>query len=130
MEGIQPIVHDVAAHGGSHHRIQLASGTRIPGLCATHIAQGQSMTRIPTRFCLFCSLRNALSVKHLEMDELTQLITLPFHTLLMTHFSPLVVANIEEGVLSNDHGELHLRELLAKPPHKINAAKLVISGLT
>ena len=66
-------------------------------------------------------------MKNLEMDELAELITLLLQTPTGTHFSPLVVADVDEGVLSHDHGELHLGELLAQPSHKIDAAELVIT---
>lgn len=46
------------------------------------------------------------------MDELAELITLLLQTPTGTHFPPLVVADVDEGVLSHDHGELHLGELL------------------
>ena len=61
------------------------------------------------------------------MDELAELITLLLHSPTGTHFPPLVVADVDEGVLSHDHGELNLRELLAQPSHKIDAAELVIT---
>ena len=66
-------------------------------------------------------------MKNLEMDELAELITLLLQPPTGTHFPPLVVADVDEGVLSRDHGELNLRELLAQPSHKIDAAELVIT---
>lgn len=66
-------------------------------------------------------------MKNLEMDELAELITLLLQSPTGTHFPPLVVADVDEGVLSHDHGELHLGELLAQPSHKIDAAELVIT---
>ncbi len=66
-------------------------------------------------------------MKNLEMDELAELITLLLQSPTGTHFPPLVVADVDEGILSHDHGELHLGEVLAQPSHKIDAAELVIT---
>ena len=127
MKGIQPITHDVATNGGGHDGFQLISVSCIPRFCTTHIAQGQSMARIPARCRVLLRLWNSLSMKNLEMDELSEQITLFLQITPILYFSPFVVANIEEGIFSNDHGELHIRELLAEPSYKINTSKLTIN---